>query len=278
MSRWIKKLFYKYRFVIMTDDSFEERFSVKITRMSFFWMTTVLVVLGFGSSFLLMSNTSLKELIPGKSDNEIQQKLTALTNSSDSLINVLKTQKAYLKNMRNIITGEVLNHSEDSTSIAGLVSDISFKKSTEDSLLRVSVESENLGSITSTYKGNNNLIVFFAPLMGIITDGFDRKTKHFGLDVVAKEKSRISSVLDGTVVISTWSSETGYVIGVQHQNGYLSLYKHNSIILKSIGDFVSAGEHVAIIGNSGDLSSGPHLHFELWHEGIPVNPENYIVF
>ena len=103
----------------MTDDSFEERFSVKITRMSFFWMTTVLVVLGFGSSFLLMSNTSLKELIPGKSDNEIQQKLTALTNSSDSLINVLKTQKAYLKNMRNIITGEVLNHSEDSTSIAG---------------------------------------------------------------------------------------------------------------------------------------------------------------
>ena len=140
------------------------------------------------------------------------------------------------------------------------------------------MESENLGSITSTYKGNNNLIVFFAPLMGIITDGFDRKTKHFGLDVVAKEKSRISSVLDGTVVISTWSSETGYVIGVQHQNGYLSLYKHNSIILKSIGDFVSAGEHVAIIGNSGDLSSGPHLHFELWHEGIPVNPENYIVF
>ena len=96
--------------------------------------------------------------------------------------------------------------------------------------------------------------------------------------MVAKEKTRISSVLDGVVVVSTWTSETGYIIVVQHKNGFLSLYKHNSTLLKSVGDFVSAGEHVAIIGNSGELSFGPHLHFELWSNGIPVNPEDYILF
>ena len=107
--------------------------------------------------------------------------------------------------------------------------------------------------------------------------GFNQKQKHFGVDLVAKERARISSVLDGTVVLCKWGPETGHVIGIQHQNGYFSLYKHNSVILKSVGDFVSVGEHVAVIGNSGELSSGPHLHFELWHEGIPVNPEKICI-
>ena len=112
----------------------------------------------------------------------------------------------------------------------------------------------------------------------MITDGFNTKTKHFGVDLVAKEKTRISATLEGVVVIRNWTSETGHVIGIQHKNGYFSLYKHNSVLLKSVGDFVTIGDHIAIIGNSGELSSGPHLHFELWHDGIPVNPENYITF
>jgi murein DD-endopeptidase MepM/ murein hydrolase activator NlpD len=98
------------------------------------------------------------------------------------------------------------------------------------------------------------------------------------VDLVAKDKSRISSVLDGTVIISHWTSETGYVIAIQHKNDYVSLYKHNSSLLKEVGDFVNAGDHIAVIGNSGELSSGPHLHFELWHKGTPVNPEDYISF
>ena len=121
-------------------------------------------------------------------------------------------------------------------------------------------------------------MIFYTPISGIITDKFDSKTKHFGIDLVAKEKTRISSVLEGTVVISNWTSETGYVIGIQHKNNYFSLYKHNSVLLKSVGDFVNASDHIAIIGNSGELSSGPHLHFELWHKGTPVNPEDYISF
>ena len=121
-------------------------------------------------------------------------------------------------------------------------------------------------------------MVFFTPVYGLITDVYDGKTKHFGIDIVAKEKSRISSVLDGSVIVSHWTAETGYVIVVQHKNDYVSIYKHNSVLLKGVGDFVNGGEHIAVIGNSGELSSGPHLHFELWHKGAPVNPEDYISF
>ena len=148
----------------------------------------------------------------------------------------------------------------------------------EPSLLRTVVESEDKGVILTNYKDNNEALMFFPPISGVITDGFNAKTKHFGIDLVAKEKTRISAVLEGVVIISHWTSETGYVIGIQHKNDYLSLYKHNSILLKSAGDFVNIGDPIAIIGNSGELSSGPHLHFELWHQGIPVNPEEYILF
>ena len=120
--------------------------------------------------------------------------------------------------------------------------------------------------------------MFFTPVYGLISDVYSVDSKHFGIDLVAKEKSRIATVLDGTIIVSHWNSETGYVIVVQHKNDFISLYKHNSVLLKEVGDFVSAGDHIAIIGNSGELSTGPHLHFELWHKGIPVNPENYISF
>ena len=156
--------------------------------------------------------------------------------------------------------------------------EIVFEKSKEDSLLRLSVEAEDKSSIYIKSVSENNYLMFFTPLSGLISDGYNSKTKHFGVDLVAKEKSRISSVLDGTVIISHWTSETGYVIAIQHKNDYVSLYKHNSLLLKEVGDFVNAGDHIAIIGNSGELSSGPHLHFELWHKGTPVNPENYISF
>ena len=146
-------------------------------------------------------------------------------------------------------------------------------------MFRVKIETEDKSSIYKKDKPSNTTsLMFFTPLTGLISDGYNNKTKHFGIDLVAKEKSRISSVLEGTVIISHWAYETGYVIGVQHKNDYLSFYKHNSVLLKSVGDYVNTGDHIAIIGNSGELSSGPHLHFELWHKGIPVNPENYISF
>ena len=140
------------------------------------------------------------------------------------------------------------------------------------------VESNETGMINLKNNVKNELFAFFIPVLGVVSDTFNLKTKHFGIDLVAKENARISSVLDGVVVISDWNPQTGYVIGVQHKNGFLSLYKHNSMLLKSVGNYVNAGEHIAVIGNTGEFSSGPHLHFELWLDGVAVNPKNYILF
>jgi len=277
-EKYWSKLFHKYRFVIMTDSSFEEKLSIKLTRLNVIAFVGALVFFCFFSTMLLIAYTPLSEYVPGKSSIEVQKGLIELNIKSDSLEAILLNRSIYLENINKIINGEELVTPENSEEITNTQNPISFEKSIEDSLFRVKVETEDKSSIYKKDNANNNNLMFFTPLSGLISDGYNNKTKHFGIDLVAKEKSRISSVLDGTVVISHWAYETGYVIGVQHSNDYLSFYKHNSVLLKSVGDYVNAGDHIAIIGNSGELSSGPHLHFELWHKGIPVNPENYISF
>ena len=278
-EKYWSKLFHKYRFVIMKDSSFEEKLSVKLTRINVIAFVATLVFLCFFSTMLLIAYTPLSEYVPGKSSIEVQKSLIELNIKSDSLEAILVNRSIYLENINKIINGEELVTPENYAEKMNTQIPVSFEKSKEDSLFRVKVEAEDKSSIYKKDKPNNNTtLMFFTPLTGLISDGYNNKTKHFGIDLVAKEKSRISSVLEGTVIISHWAYETGYVIGVQHKNDYLSFYKHNSVLLKSVGDYVNAGDHIAIIGNSGELSSGPHLHFELWHKGIPVNPENYISF
>ena len=278
LNKFWKKALRKYRFLIMTDDSFEEKLSVRLSRLNIFAFGGFVVFFCFFSAILLITTTPLTEYVPGKATSEVQQELMALTIKSDSLLNVFQAQQIYLKNLRNIINGDKLVNPKITTLTENPETEISFEKSIEDSLLRVAVESEDKGSIQSNNNKKNEILMFFAPIKGVITDGFNTKTKHFGIDLVAKEKTRILTVLEGTVIISHWTYETGYVIGIQHKNDYLSLYKHNSVLLKSVGDFVNIGDPIAIIGNSGELSSGPHLHFELWRQGIAINPEEYILF
>ena len=278
-EKYWSKLFHKYRFVIMKDSSFEEKLSVKLTRINVIAFVCTLVFLCFFSTMLLIAYTPLSEYVPGKSSTEVQKSLIELNIKSDSLEAILVSRSIYLENINKIINGEELVTPENYAEITNTQIPISFEKSKEDSLFRVKVEAEDKSSIHKKQNPvSSNTLMFFTPLSGLISDGYNNKTKHFGIDLVAKEKSRISSVLEGTVIISHWAYETGYVIGVQHRNDYLSFYKHNSVLLKSVGDYVNAGDHIAIIGNSGEFSSGPHLHFELWHKGTPVNPENYISF
>jgi len=278
LNNFWEKLLHKYRFVIITDDSFEEKLSVKLNKLNMFAFVGVFVFVCFFSTLLLITYTPLKEYVPGKSTTEIQNSLIELNIKTDSLERALNSKQVYLKNITNIINGDELITPENTQGVLNSEKEIFFEKSIEDSLLRVMVETEDKSSITFNKGKNNEFLMFYTPLGGIITDKFNNKTRHFGVDLVAKEKSRIASVLEGTIIISHWTSETGYVIGVQHKNDFISLYKHNSVLLKEVGDFVNAGDHIAIIGNSGELSTGPHLHFELWNKGIPVNPENYISF
>ena len=273
-----KRAFHKYRFVIMTDDSFEEKLLIKLSRINVVLLLSIIFIFCLFSAVLFMTQTPLKEYLPGKAKSEVRQDLIRLTIKADSLVQTLEYQKKYLKNINNIIAGKKISETDIDISSNNFDEAHSFKKSKEDSLLRLVVESEDKGSLKNTVKINTDIIMFYLPVKGLITDRYNSKTRHYAVDIVAKEKTRISSTLEGVVIISNWTYETGYVIGVQHKSGYISLYKHNSSLLKSVGDFVDTGEHIAIIGNSGELSTGPHLHFELWHDGMPVDPENYILF
>lgn len=278
LNNFWKKLLHNYRFVIISDDSFEEKLSVKLNRLNILALFGSFVFVSFFAAMLLITYTPLKEYIPGKSTTEVQKSLIELSIKSDSLEKTLIGRQIYLQNLKKIINGDDLIAEKKPEKIKNPQVEISFQKSIEDSLLRIVVEGEDKSSITFNKEKNNEVLMFFTPLNGNITDRFSVKKHHFGIDIVAKEKSRIAAVLEGTVILSNWNSETGHVIVVQHKNDYISLYKHNSVLLKNVGDFVSAGDHIAIIGNSGELSTGPHLHFELWHKGIPINPENYISF
>ena len=278
IKKLLQQIVVKYRFVIMTDDSFEERLSLKISRVKILFLLIAAICIGFLFSFFIISNTFIKSYIPGMSKEDLENQVIDLSIKSDSLISVLNYQKSYLTNIQNIISGNVVSY-KDSLEEGGGISlgEIDFATSTKESLLRQNVEEEEKGALFFN-ENNNNLVLFFTPISGVITERFNPSTLHYGVDVVAKENSRVASVLSGTIVVSEWNPETGHSIGVQHKDGYLSFYKHNSVLLRSIGDYVKGGEHVAIIGDSGEFSSGSHLHFELWQNGKPVNPENFILF
>jgi len=161
---------------------------------------------------------------------------------------------------------------------------INFNSSPEDSALRAGIEREEKFNLTLGLSSQQSVtglagMHFFPPVKGIISGRFDLRTKHFGTDIVSKPKAVVSSVLDGTVIFTGWTMETGYVIEIQHSNNIVSIYKHNASLLKETGDLVRAGETISVIGDSGELyTSGPHLHIEIWYKGSPLDPEKHIIF
>jgi murein DD-endopeptidase MepM/ murein hydrolase activator NlpD len=161
---------------------------------------------------------------------------------------------------------------------------IKFSTSPEDSVLRTRVENEErynltLGPTTSESVSSLASLHFFPPVKGIVSARYEIRTKHFGTDIVTKPKALVSAVLDGTVIFTGWTMETGFVIEVQHPNNIISVYKHNASLLKETGDLVRAGDAISVVGDSGELyTSGPHLHFEIWYKGSPLDPEKHILF
>tara|TARA_B100001564_G_scaffold359579_1_gene381921 strand:+ start:71 stop:931 length:861 start_codon:yes stop_codon:yes gene_type:complete len=279
-KNFFQLLLQRYRVVIIADNSLEERMSIRFSILKFFTATLGILIFVVFVTLFIVTNTSLSQYIPGRSKDDVLKSLVALTIQADSLQAALNKRDAYLNNIESVLSGNdsffINKNSLNSEGIVAL-ENISFEASQEDSILRVEVENEERGALNYAEKESGHF-VFFPPVFGYVSDTFDFQKKHFAVDLVAKKNSKVSSVLAGTVVVSDWSSEVGYVIGIQHKNNYLSFYKHNSILLKRVGDFVAAGEHIAVIGNSGEFSTGPHLHFELWHNGSPVNPLDYIKF
>jgi murein DD-endopeptidase MepM/ murein hydrolase activator NlpD len=297
-SKPSKKLVDKYILEIRDEETFEKKISYRLSRLNVITVLgltiLVMVVLVVG----LIAYTPLREYIPGYSDVELARNLVRATFVADSLSKDSRTKGAYIDNLKSILDDRVgvsLSQEAGVNEVNSVAlaqeqaasekyQNIKLRRSREDSLLRDQMESEdsyNLNFVKSGHSdsraANIGSLLFFTPLKGIVTDTFNWNKRHFGVDIVAAADEAVKAVLDGTVILSTWSSETGYVIGIQHANNIVSFYKHNSVILKKEGSKVRAGEVVSIVGDSGELSTGPHLHFELWINGIPNDPEKYLV-
>ncbi len=271
----------------MTDDTLEERFTFRLSKMNvFIAMGTLTIVLIFLTS-ILIAFTPLREYIPGYTNVGLTKQLYRLQIKTDSIERDLVNKDQFIQNLRDIINGKDMT--EDKPIVRDSLKrydNIKIKRSVEDSLLRLDVENQSKYNLykmetmetASQKKASIGGVLFFAPLKGIITNGFDPVQKHYGVDVVSKQNEAVKAVLDGTVLFSNWTIETGYVIVIQHAQNIVSVYKHNSAILKKAGDYVRAGEPIAIVGETGELATGPHLHFELWNDGNALNPKDYITF
>ena len=273
---------FKYRFVILNSESFEERLSFNISRLNVFLLSCITITLLMGGTALVIAFSPLREYIPGYTSTNIRRQMVTLNQLSDSLNTELINRERYLQNIKNIIEGRDIDTNTSSNwQRISTQEDITVERTPEDSLLREHVEAEekfNFFGTTSMDNQSVEKLLFFVPVQGLVTQSFNIEEEHYGVDVVTKENELIKSTLNGVVVFSSWTSETGHVIAIQHENNLLSVYKHNSVLLKSQGERVGAGEAVAIIGNSGKWSSGPHLHFEIWYNNNPVDPEQYILF
>jgi murein DD-endopeptidase MepM/ murein hydrolase activator NlpD len=228
--------------------------------------------------------TPLREFIPGYgSEMKLRKQLINLALKTDSLQYELDMQVMTMNNMKNILSGNI--HA-DSTTIQNKNNEntkkTDAKPSAEELAFRHEMESQDKYSLafseSKTSKGGISSFFFFTPLKGIVTASFNPAEEHYGVDIVAKENEAIKSTLDGTVLFAGWTPETGYTIHIQHSNNLVSVYKHNSALLKKVGQYVKAGEAIAIIGNSGEHTTGPHLHFEIWYNGTAIDPQEYMVF
>ena len=270
---FFRRLTKKYRLAILNDGTFEERIVVKITPL-----LVVSIILVFGFLVILSSFGIVSSFNEGGNITKERQDIVENYRTIDSLKLRIERTDLYLEKVKIILSGGVIegDSNVDFKNVDIIEENINLEKTKNDDLFRIKMEKKSHGDyISNSY---NNMIYFFTPLSGNFTEKYDVNKNHFGIDIVSEEGSIINSIADGIVVINNWTKETGFVIGVQHSDGFLSFYKHNSKILKNIGDYVKSGEGIAIIGGSGELSSGPHLHFELWKNGKSVNPENYIVF
>lgn len=284
--KWYGKLRDKYRLVIMNNETYEERLSFRLSRLNVFLLTVTMSIILITLTIFIIAFTPIREYIPGYLDVNIPGKLYRLEQRADSLERSLRARDLYLQNIRNIIEGREIVDSIVPVRDAGIDYDsITIESSPEDSMLRAEYEARTKYNLffyesEDLYDGALQIsdIVFFIPVEGIIINKFNLAEKHYGVDIAASTESMIKSVQDGTIIFSDWTSETGHTIAIQHSGNFISLYKHNSTLLKSTGSFVKAGEPIAVSGDSGELTSGPHLHFELWHNGTPVDPEEYMTF
>jgi len=286
-EKWHQKLRNKYKLVILNDETYEEKLSFKLSRLNVFVAIGTLSIILVIITAIIIAFTPLREYIPGYTDVHLYEQLYQIETLTDSLEADARQKALYYENLRLILSGkDTTVRTPLKQDTVGTYSNINSYASPADSAFRDEFESQLIfGSeeikLTDRRSGSRpdiSSFSFFTPLRGIVTSKFDPSSKHYGVDIVSVQNEAIKATLDGVVIFTGWTLETGYTISIQHEYDLVSVYKHNSAILKEQGSFVRAGDPIAIIGSTGEQSTGPHLHFELWYNGVPINPTDIIKF
>lgn len=278
---FLKRIFNDYKVVVSSEDTFEEKLSFKANKINAFIIMLLYSIILIAFTISIVFFTQLREMVPGYSSSDLLNRAIYLTKKTDSLEQQIALNNKFYKSIEDVLSGNVDEFiSRDELSIdSNLINPDIFTISPnlQDSILRQYVENEDKFNLT-----NNELVIenkmFFSPIKGEITQSFNFNENHFAIDIAADIGTPVKSILDGKIIFSEWSLETGYVVVIDHGENIISVYKHNSKTLKEQNDFVQAGEVIAYSGNQGSLSSGPHLHLELWKNGTPIDPEPLLNF
>ena len=273
----------KYKFAIFNDHTFEEVWRIRLTKYNAFLLIAFLVLFIIVATSSLIVFTNIRDFIPGYPDVTMRRNILISAIRLDSLERELLLRDKYFAILNAIISGKQPVEIPPRQDTTQNYRAIKFANSPEDQALRTKVEKDEQFNLSLGPRTNESTSLasfhFFPPVKGIVSGKYDLRTKHFGTDIVTKPKSLVLAALDGTVIFTGWTMETGYVIEIQHVNNLVSVYKHNASLLKEAGDLVRAGEAISVVGDSGELyTSGPHLHFEIWYKGSPLDPEKHILF
>jgi murein DD-endopeptidase MepM/ murein hydrolase activator NlpD len=275
-----KQLFTKNRLVILNEETFEEIFSLKLTLMNVFLVATLGAFIIIFVTTYVIAFTPLKEYIPGYSSSKLKQEATDLALKSDSLTTLLQNNEIYLASVRKALTGDVdyMKLSKDSIK-AGAVDNkgANLNPSESELELRKKVALEDKYNLFEKAKPKVDLVLF-PPVRGPITEKYNAKEKHFAVDIALPKNTPIKAVANGTVIFADWTPTNGNVVILRHNNEILSVYKHCESLTITQGDVVRTSEVIAIGGTSGEQSTGIHLHFELWKDGYPIDPTQFIDF
>ena len=282
----LKKLNHKYDFLMSHDETGRPMLNFRLNLLNLIWVILGLALLLVIITTFIIAFTPLREYIPGYTDTNLTREVYQLSLRADSLSQEMDKKDVYFQNLRRIVNG--YDFAADSANVSlniyeplplGTTDTITLHKTKQDSLLRAEFEAQNQFSLFADdlipVKTNVSVKNFYVPLMGKVLNAFSPAEGHYGIDIASSGDQIINATLDGTVVFSAWTIDDGYCIGLQHEDSYLSIYKHNATLLKKQGDYVKAGEAIAILGESGETNQ-EHLHFELWHNSIPVNPADYM--
>ncbi|MDT7828916.1 M23 family metallopeptidase [Pricia sp. S334] len=276
-----RKLLHKYRLVILNESTFEEKISFKLSRLNVFVTGSLFIIGLIALTTLLIAFTPLREYIPGYSSTKLKKQATDLTYKTDSLVANLENTNRYIETIRMVLSGDIETEETNLDSIREQFeldpSSIDLTPIKEDSMLRAEVEMEDKYNLFERETTGAELVLF-PPLSGVVSNTYDAGKRHYAVDITAPMNTPVKAVANGTVIFAEWTAETGYVILIEHKEGLLSVYKHNGSLSKEQGDIVRSGEVIASVGNTGEFTTGPHLHFELWSDGDTVNPLDYIDF